>query len=81
MNSPFVLEQSEALIQELKFAEGTSREERITAIFETIVHRPPDQLDFDRIGRFVDIEKERKQHAWPLVAQALFMSNEFLYID
>ncbi len=81
MNSPFVIDQSKALIRRLAFGEGVNRKDRITAIFEAVLQRPPDEMDLERTSRFIDIEQERGQNAWPLVAQALFMSNEFLYVD
>jgi hypothetical protein len=81
MNSPFVIDQSKALIERLDFQAGTTREQRINAIFEAILHRSADEVEHERINRFADVEKGRKVTPWPLVAQSLFMSNEFLYVD
>lgn len=81
MNSPFMIEQSGKLVASLGFDADTNRVERITAIFERILQRAPVENEITRIGRFVDIEKNRQVSAWPLVAQSLCMSNEFLYVD
>lgn len=81
MNSPFVIDQSLALIERLDFQVGTTREQRIDAIFQAILNRPADEVEHERVNRFADIEKGRKVSPWPLVAQSLFMSNEFLYVD
>ena len=81
MNSPFVVDQSKALIERLNFQAGTTREQRIDAIFQAILHRPAEEVEHERVNRFADIEKGRKVTPWPLVAQSLFMSNEFLYVD
>ena len=81
MNSAFVIDQSKALIERLNFQVGTTREQRVDAIFQAIVHRPADEVEHVRVSRFADIEKGRKVNPWPLVAQSLLMSNEFLYVD
>ncbi len=81
MNSPFMIEQSGKLIESLGFEAGIDRVERVTAIYQRILQRDPTENEITRIGRFVDIEKNRKVFAWPLVAQSLCMSNEFLYVD
>ena len=82
MNSPFVTDQAAALIDRLEFEKGVTREERIDGIFKAVLHRPADPVERERFGKFVDLEKTRAGVSpWPLVAQALFMSNEFLYVD
>jgi len=81
MNSPFVIDQSKALIDRLEFSDSMDREQRVDAIYQAVLHRPAEEAEQVRISRFVDIEKGRKVNPWPLVAQALFMSNEFLYVD
>ncbi len=80
MNSPFVIEQAQALVKRVAFHEA-SRRQRIDAVFQAILQRPADDVEHERIGRFVDQQKEASQNAWPLAAQSLFMSNEFLYVD
>ena len=82
MNSNFVTDQAAALVDRLKFEKGVTRDQRIDGIFNAVLHRPADQVKHDRFGKFVDLEKTRAGVSpWPLVAQALFMSNEFLYVD
>lgn len=81
MNSPFVVEQSEALVESLGFDVDVNREERISAIYRKVLNREPVENEIIRVSRFVDIEKGRKVFPWALVAQSLLMSNEFLYVD
>jgi hypothetical protein len=81
MNSPFITGQAAKLVASLQFNADTDRPARISAIYQRILNREPVENEIIRIGRFVDIEKNRKVSAWPLVAQALCMSNEFLYVD
>ncbi|MEM7010084.1 MAG: DUF1553 domain-containing protein, partial [Verrucomicrobiota bacterium] len=77
MNAPFVIAQSKALMQDVEL-QGKNRQERIDAIFVRVLGRKPDLSEREQISQFIDAQESG---AWPLVAQSLFMSNEFLYID
>jgi len=81
MNSPFVVEQAQGVVDFLQLNETMSREDRIQVIFNRVLQRSPAENEITRIDRFADIEKNRKVNPWPLLAQSLFMSNEFLYVD
>lgn len=87
MNAPFVIDQSKQLIQRLAFDDGVNREQRIDAIFNAILQRDADDPEHERISRFIDQQSKINNRQseipspWPLVAQAIFMSNEFLYVD
>ncbi len=80
MNSPFVVDQAEAVVKKV-VTDKMKRPERIEAIYRQVLHRPPREDEIERIGRFADIEEGRDVNPWPLLAQSLFMSNEFLYVD
>ncbi len=81
MNSPIMIEQTHAMVEDLAFDAPMTRDERIQALFARALQRPASQGEIDRISRFADIEKNRKVNPWPLIAQSLCMSNEFLYVD
>ncbi len=81
MNSPIMIDQTQAMVEDLAFETPMTRDERIHALFARVLQRPASSTEMDRISRFADIEKNRKVSPWPLVAQALCMSNEFLYVD
>lgn len=81
MNAPFVRELADALVEGLGFKERTEPEERIQSIFGAVHHRPADRGETERSLRFAEIELNRDVDPWPLLAQSLFMSNEFLYVD
>jgi len=81
MNSSFVTDQAKVLVERLDFQKGTTREERIDAVFKAVLNRPADEQEHTRFSRFADIEKGRNVSPWGPIAQALFMSNEFLYVD
>ncbi|MEM7145645.1 MAG: PSD1 and planctomycete cytochrome C domain-containing protein [Verrucomicrobiota bacterium] len=81
MNSPFVIDRAKELVASLDFGDGVNRQERIDAIFERVLQRKSDEGEREKFGRFIDLQRDRGVHAWPLVAQAVMMSNEFLYVD
>ncbi|MDF1823210.1 MAG: PSD1 and planctomycete cytochrome C domain-containing protein [Verrucomicrobiales bacterium] len=81
MNSPFMIEQSEALIDDVGLDKIDDRNERIEAVFERVLQRPPTPVEVDRVERFAEIEEGRNIPPWALIAQSLCMSNEFLYVD
>ncbi len=81
MNSPFVADQAQGVVDFLKLDSSLSREDRIQTIFQRVLQRPAVENEIVKISRFADIEENRKVNPWPLVAQSLCMSNEFLYVD
>jgi hypothetical protein len=89
MNSPFVIDQTVAITGTPEFQECDIDEDRVTALFELILQRPPAPLEVERVLSFVELQsrfttpkdKSRRASTWPLVAQSLMMSNEFQYID
>jgi hypothetical protein len=81
MNAPFVVDQAKALVERLEFEKNSSEAEIIDAIFEAILHRKAEPAEHERIEKFALIETRRDVDPWPLLAQSLFMSNEFLYVD
>lgn len=81
MNSPFIVEQAASIISELELKKIVNREERIETIFERALQRPPAPGEVEKVERFMEIEEGRDVDPWPLLAQSLCMSNEFLYVD
>lgn len=81
MNSPFMIDQAAALLEDLAFEDSVSREERIEAVFERVLQRAPTPGEVEQVKRFAEIEEGRKVSPWRLLAQSLCMSNEFLYVD
>jgi len=81
MNSPFMIEQAAALIEDLALGESASREERIAAIFKRVLQREPTAAEKIRVTRFLNVEESRDVDPWPLLAQSLCMLNAFLYVD
>ncbi|MBM83900.1 MAG: hypothetical protein CMJ78_25370 [Planctomycetaceae bacterium] len=89
MNSPFVIDQAKALTQTETFESLTTDADQITELFNIILQRQPEPLETERFLRFVELQSRYKKTkttddkaaTWPLAAQALMMSNEFLYVD
>jgi hypothetical protein len=88
MNSPFVIDQSRAIAQTTKFKDCKTDAERVNHLFARIVQRAPSDIERERSVRFVSQQSRfyneqtpRLDSPWPLMAQALYMSNEFQYVD
>ena len=81
MNSPLMIEQTQDLVEDVGLADIPGRDPRIQAIYQRVFQRNASPPEVDRISRFANIEKNRDVNFWPLVAQSLCMSNEFLYVD
>ncbi|MFT4688505.1 MAG: hypothetical protein ACJASX_002327 [Limisphaerales bacterium] len=88
MNSPFVIDQSRAIAQTTEFKDCKTDVERVNHLFARIVQRAPTDIERERSVRFVSQQSRfyneqtpRLDSPWPLMAQALYMSNEFQYVD
>ena len=90
MNSTFVVDQTIAITGSQEFQPKTTDEDRIEYLFNLVLQRRPVKIEIDRIAMFLDQQRryfEKKnprskiETPWPLVAQTLFMSNEFQYLD
>ncbi|MEM9016746.1 MAG: PSD1 and planctomycete cytochrome C domain-containing protein [Verrucomicrobiota bacterium] len=81
MNSPFMIDQAEALVSSPSFEKEGDQRKRIGQIFEQVLQREPAPIEIERVERFAEIESGRDVAPWPLIAQSLLMSNEFLYVD
>ena len=90
MNSQFAIDQSVAITQLSTFRSAATDKERIAAVFEAVLQRPPVEIEYTRIERFVELQSRlftaprrnsKVTSPWPLVAQSLMMSNEFQYVD
>ena len=86
MNSPFVIERATATTESEAFKHCLSDHERIAELYSKIYQRQPERMEIVRIERFLEHQKKftkrkRSVSPWAVLAQALFMSNEFQYID
>ena len=88
MNGEIVIDQAASLTESPSFKSRKTDEDKITALYRAIYQRTPSLTEVNRIGSFVEAQQELLQTGngqirspWPLVAQALLMSNEFQYVD
>jgi len=92
MNSPFVLEQSKAFAERLLARTNLSDRQRIDEAYRLTISRPATPVEIDRLLRFVTAydarlagtEKDpakRRIASWSAACQALFGSNEFIYVN
>ena len=84
INSPFVKQQAETIAKEM-LAEKDSDEERLEAVFQLILNRPPSTAEQTQTVKFIaDVmgeEDEQRPQAWSQVIQSLMASTEFRTLD
>lgn len=89
MNSPFVIDQAQAITRTSAFENCVTDEDRISTLFKSILQREPKQNEIERFQFFVERQLRLKatkntddaKARWEHAAQALLMSNEFQYVD
>ena len=81
LNSKFVIERSHALAESLNCDEHIAPEDRIEKLFRRIYLRSANQMEIKRIKTFIALMEKRKTNPYPLIAQSLLISNEFIYVD
>ncbi len=86
MNDPFVHAQARKFVERLK-KEKTSGQDRIRQSYLLLYGRPPSTEEVSAAERY--LAKLAREHpgprandeAWESLARALFLSNEFVYVD
>ncbi len=90
LNAPFVVDQSIALTTLPEFTGAADDTARTAVLFQQLYQREPAPPETLRITRFIAAQQKFFQEPrkgssvttpWPLVSQALFMANEFHYVD
>lgn len=92
MNSPFVLEQSRAFAEQLLGMKELTDAQRIDLAYRKTMARHATTAEQQRLASFIrayehrltGAEKnasKRQVEAWSAACQALFASNEFIYVD
>ena len=77
LNSPLVVEQSRVLADAINTTTNVDAAIRIRAIYERVFQRMPTTKELRRAMDYLG----QDQKNWPALCQALFISNEFRYID
>jgi hypothetical protein len=91
MNSPFVIDQASVIAEREAFSQIETDQARIQYLFRTILGRNPTSEESSRAFQLVEFQQRFQNpdrpstrfidSPWPLLAQALLMSNEFQYVD
>jgi hypothetical protein len=85
MNSPFVVEQAQALAARPEIAGAGDADGKITALYRLILNRPPDADELAIGGDFLSASPgsatETKLSPLEQYAQLLLLTNEVMYVD
>lgn len=81
LNGEFFRQQAEALVIRLYREAPESEEVRIGLAHELLYGRPATEEDIDLARSFLALEGASDRENWKRYAQALFGSNEFLFVD
>ena len=90
LNSNFVINQAESLTKSDKFKAAETDDDRVRVLFGLILQRAPAPPEIARIVKLAQAQDKlsasrqpnsRYVSTWPIIAQAILMSNEFQYID
>ena len=76
MNSPFVIEQARALAALPEMARNQDPTRRIRALYRQVYGRDPSKNEIAHGLRYIAHQSE-----WERYAQALMMTNEFVFLD
>jgi hypothetical protein len=80
MNSPFVIEQAGKLVKRTEVAAATEPAERIKRLYALLFGRHPTDDETAMGTQFVAADNNADSN-WQRYAQALMVSNEFVFID
>lgn len=91
LNAPFVVDQAAAIVSSESFLRFEADTEKTEDLFRVILGREPAANEVARALKLVEFQQRFQQpdqkpsrfinSPWPLIAQALLMSNEFQYVD
>jgi len=83
MNSPFVIEQAQCLAKRPEVERATSPVEKIQALYEVVLQRPPTRDEIALGEKFMSLDEPKKSKVSPLekYAQVLLLSNEVMFVD
>jgi hypothetical protein len=80
MNSPFVIEQAGAIVKRAEISAASEAAERIKRLYAIMFGRQPTNDEITTGVQFVAADNNANAN-WQRYAQALMVSNEFVFID
>jgi hypothetical protein len=86
MNSPFAIEQAKAIMSVPEVAGATGEEQRIKAIYKTVLARLPLPEELAISQQFIASSSDESNapsqlNKWEQYAQLLLLTNEFMFVD
>lgn len=86
MNNPFVIKQAQAIVTSVEKNTAASRDERVTAMYQMILARKPDDVEMKIATDFIEQSSQQeggevKLNAWQQLAQLLLLTNELAFVD
>ncbi len=83
LNSPFAIEQAQALAARPEIAGQTSASDRVVAMYRAVFLRDPSAEELETCLAFVATATDSQSQlgAWAQFAQILLASNELMYLD
>ncbi len=90
MNGPFVVQQAQRLVKRSEIASISDPQERVRRMYRLLFAREPTSDELRIAGEFLAATgksdpgrpgSQEKLSAWERYAQALLMTNEFVYVD
>jgi cytochrome c553 len=86
MNSPFVVEQAQRLMKRPEISGVADSTERVQRLYTILFSRPASAEEISLSRQFLELKASagdgpNKLNPWERFAQALLMTNEFVYID
>ena len=83
MNSPFVIQQAEALAARPEIIGQSDPAKRVAALYQIVFSRDPTAEESAAAVGFIEAAKEGPGtlSAWTQFAQLLMLTNEFMFVD
>ncbi len=81
LNSPFLQQQAEATVRNIRSERPTELEETAGNLFRQILLRHPTSEELGEALSLIHIAGDIPQQNWALLAHSLFATNEFMYVD
>ena len=80
MNHPLLIEIARSLLARPDVAALSTTRSKVTRLFQVVFSRPVSDEEFVAIRQFLG-EPATDQRRWQLLAQAILMANEFVFVD
>ena len=83
LNSPFLLDRAARMVERINADNPAANPtDRVRTLYRLALQRDPTELEINRAVRFIDDDGgPDRPESWSLLAQAVLIGNEFLFVD